>query len=56
MKTDINTLLAALPVKIDDWLGEEPRTGRPPTKRSGCGSDPASGSRYPDATTWPAVT
>jgi Transposase DDE domain len=28
--TDLNTLLTALYVKIDDWLGPRPRTGRPP--------------------------
>ena len=28
--TDINTLLTALYVKIDDWLGRPPRVGRPP--------------------------
>jgi hypothetical protein len=28
--TDINTLLTALYVKIDDWLGKPRRTGRPP--------------------------
>lgn len=28
--TDINTLLTALYVKIDDWLGRPRRTGRPP--------------------------
>src|ERR671939_1704395 len=28
--TDLNTLLTALYVKIDDWLGERPRPGRPP--------------------------
>jgi hypothetical protein len=28
--TDLNTLLTALYVKIDDWLGEHTRTGRPP--------------------------
>jgi hypothetical protein len=28
--TDLNTLLTALYVKIDDWLGHRPRTGRPP--------------------------
>ena len=28
--TDINTLLTALYVKIDDWLGRARRTGRPP--------------------------
>ena len=30
MKTDLNTLLTALYVKIDDWLGERHRPGRPP--------------------------
>jgi hypothetical protein len=30
VKTDLNTLLTALYVKIDDWLGERPRPGRPP--------------------------
>ncbi|MDP9862202.1 hypothetical protein J2S55_001461 [Streptosporangium brasiliense] len=30
MTTDINTLLTALYVKIDDWLGTSPRIGRPP--------------------------
>lgn len=30
VKTDINTLLTALYVKIDDWLGRPRRTGRPP--------------------------
>ncbi|WP_169981169.1 IS982 family transposase [Microbispora sp. H10836] len=30
MTTDINTLLTALYVKIDDWLGRPARTGRPP--------------------------
>ncbi|WP_435193145.1 IS982 family transposase [Nonomuraea sp. bgisy094] len=30
MTTDINTLLTALYVKIDDWLGTSPRSGRPP--------------------------
>ncbi|WP_130510030.1 IS982 family transposase [Krasilnikovia cinnamomea] len=30
MTTDINTLLTALYVKIDDWLGQPRRTGRPP--------------------------
>lgn len=30
MTTDINTLLTALYVKIDDWIGESPRLGRPP--------------------------
>ena len=29
MTTDLNTLLTALYVKIDDWLGRPPRTGRP---------------------------
>ncbi|WP_173071573.1 IS982 family transposase [Phytohabitans houttuyneae] len=29
MKTDINTLLTALYVKIDDWLGRPRRVGRP---------------------------
>src|ERR1700754_1491204 len=28
--TDINTLLTALYVKIDDWLGRHRRAGRPP--------------------------
>ena len=28
--TDLNTLLTALYVKIDDWLGRPPRSGRPP--------------------------
>jgi hypothetical protein len=28
--TDLNTLLTALYVKIDDWLGRSPRPGRPP--------------------------
>jgi hypothetical protein len=28
--TDISTLLTALYVKIDDWLGRPPRIGRPP--------------------------
>jgi hypothetical protein len=28
--TDLNTLLTALYVKIDDWLGKSTRTGRPP--------------------------
>ncbi|GLW22671.1 hypothetical protein Mame01_27140 [Microbispora amethystogenes] len=28
--TDINTLLTALYVKIDDWLGCPARLGRPP--------------------------
>jgi hypothetical protein len=28
--TDLNTLLTALYVRIDDWLGRAPRTGRPP--------------------------
>jgi len=28
--TDLNTLLTALYVKIDDWLGRPPRVGRPP--------------------------
>jgi hypothetical protein len=28
--TDLNTLLTALHVKIDDWLGKRTRTGRPP--------------------------
>ena len=28
--TDLNTLLTALYVKIDDWLGRPRRTGRPP--------------------------
>ncbi|GAA2864199.1 hypothetical protein GCM10010517_23380 [Streptosporangium fragile] len=28
--TDLDTLLAALYVKIDDWLGHPPRVGRPP--------------------------
>jgi hypothetical protein len=28
--TDLNTLLTALYVKIDDWLGRPPRAGRPP--------------------------
>ncbi|HWS32792.1 MAG TPA: hypothetical protein VN408_08610 [Actinoplanes sp.] len=30
MTTDIHTLLIALYVKIDDWLGTPRRTGRPP--------------------------
>ncbi|WP_431901420.1 IS982 family transposase [Nonomuraea sp. bgisy101] len=30
MTTDINTFLTALYVKIDDWLGTSPRSGRPP--------------------------
>jgi len=30
VKTDLNTLLTALYVKIDDWLGEPARVGRPP--------------------------
>src|SRR3954447_23867004 len=30
VKTDINTLLTALYVKIDDWLGQASRAGRPP--------------------------
>ncbi|WP_416360975.1 hypothetical protein [Microbispora triticiradicis] len=30
MTTDINTLLTALYVKIDDWLGRPARLGRPP--------------------------
>lgn len=30
MSTDLNTLLTALYVKIDDWLGDRTRTGRPP--------------------------
>ncbi|MBE1557980.1 IS982 family transposase [Nonomuraea africana] len=30
MTTDLNTLLTALYVKIDDWLGKAPRLGRPP--------------------------
>lgn len=30
MTTDLNTLLTALYVKIDDWLGRPRRTGRPP--------------------------
>ncbi|TNH30663.1 IS982 family transposase [Micromonospora orduensis] len=30
MTTDLNTLLTALYVKIDDWLGRPPRAGRPP--------------------------
>ncbi|MER7499772.1 IS982 family transposase [Nonomuraea pusilla] len=30
MTTDINTLLTALYVKIDDWLGRPTRIGRPP--------------------------
>ncbi|MEV4062906.1 IS982 family transposase [Nonomuraea dietziae] len=30
MTTDINTLLTALYVKIDDWLGASSRIGRPP--------------------------
>lgn len=30
MTTDLNTLLTALYVKIDDWLGRPTRTGRPP--------------------------
>ena len=29
MTTDINTLLTALYVKLDDWLGRPPRRGRP---------------------------
>jgi len=28
--TDLNTLLTALYVKLDDWLGHPPRPGRPP--------------------------
>jgi len=28
--TDLNTLLTALYVKIDDWLGQPRRAGRPP--------------------------
>jgi len=28
--TDLNTLLTALYVKVDDWLGRQSRTGRPP--------------------------
>ena len=28
--TDLNTLLTALYVKIDDWLDDQPRPGRPP--------------------------
>lgn len=30
MTTDLNTLLAALHVKIDDYLGRRTRPGRPP--------------------------
>jgi hypothetical protein len=30
VKTDLSTLLTALYVKIDDWLGRPPRPGRPP--------------------------
>ncbi|MGH3741783.1 MAG: IS982 family transposase [Micromonosporaceae bacterium] len=30
MTTDLNTLLTALYVKIDDWLGKPSRAGRPP--------------------------
>lgn len=30
VKTDLSTLLTALYVKIDDWLGHPPRAGRPP--------------------------
>ncbi|MFD1233906.1 IS982 family transposase, partial [Pseudonocardia benzenivorans] len=30
MTTDLNTLLTALYVKIDDWLGKRTRPGRPP--------------------------
>ncbi|HEU5108274.1 MAG TPA: IS982 family transposase [Micromonosporaceae bacterium] len=30
MTTDLNTLLTALYVKIDDWLGRPRKTGRPP--------------------------
>ncbi|MFI7468875.1 IS982 family transposase [Nonomuraea sp. NPDC049646] len=30
MKTDLNTLLTALYVSIDDWLGHRPRLGRKP--------------------------
>ena len=30
MTTDLNTLLTALYVKVDDWLGRQSRTGRPP--------------------------
>jgi hypothetical protein len=30
VSTDLNTLLTALYVKIDDWLGHRTRTGRPP--------------------------
>ena len=30
MTTDLSTLLTALYVKIDDWLGRPPRVGRPP--------------------------
>ena len=30
MTTDLNTLLTALYVKIDDWLGRPTRSGRPP--------------------------
>ncbi|MEV0169447.1 IS982 family transposase [Nonomuraea fuscirosea] len=30
MKTDLNTLLTALYVRIDDWLGHQPRRGRKP--------------------------
>ncbi|GAA5075444.1 hypothetical protein HNP84_005990 [Thermocatellispora tengchongensis] len=30
MTTDLNTLLTALYVTIDDWLGRPPRLGRPP--------------------------
>jgi hypothetical protein len=28
--TELSTLLTALYVKIDDWLGRPPRTGHPP--------------------------
>jgi len=28
--TDLNTLLTALYVKIDDWLGRPRKAGRPP--------------------------
>ncbi|WP_233558744.1 hypothetical protein [Micromonospora radicis] len=30
MTTDLNTLLTALYVKIDHWLGRQRRPGRPP--------------------------
>jgi hypothetical protein len=30
VKTDLNTLLTALYVRIDDWLGHQPRRGRKP--------------------------